>query len=427
MRVLVVGGGGREHALAWKIAKSPEVDRVLAAPGSDAIAATASCFPQVQVADSAGLIELARTEKVGLVVIGPEAPLAAGLADRLRESGITVFGPSAAAARLESSKSFAKRFMARHGIPTAGFREFTELGAAQAYVRELGGPCVVKADGLAAGKGVSVCATPAEAQGALTEIMGELRFGDAGAKVVVEERLEGQELSYYAITDGERIITLAPAQDHKRALDGDRGENTGGMGAYSPVPVVSEEIEARILADVVEPTIEGMAAEGHPFRGVLFVGLMLDRSGSVRVIEFNARFGDPETQSLMVRMSDDLFPALYGSAIGKLDPKHAPRNWSGAAVCVVLASGGYPRAYETGVPIDGLEALADDPDVEIFHSGTKRGADGRFETAGGRVLGVTARGGDVAQAVDGAYRAVERIHFPKMHFRRDIASCALPS
>lgn len=427
MRVLVVGSGGREHALTWKIAKSPEVGAVLAAPGSDAIAGSATCFPQVGVTDSAGLIELSRAEKVGLVVIGPEQPLAAGVADRLREAGVDVFGPSAAAARLESSKSFAKHFMARHGIPTAGFREFSELEAARSYVRELDRPCVVKADGLAAGKGVSVCDTPVQAERALDEIMGRRRFGDAGATVVVEERLEGQELSYYAITDGERIATLAPAQDHKRALDGDRGENTGGMGAYSPVPLVTEAIERQIRADIVEPTIEGMAADGHPFRGVLYVGLMVDAGGSVRVIEFNARFGDPETQPLMVRMDDDLLPLLYGAAVGKLDPKHAPRSWSGAAVCVVLVSGGYPRAYETGAAIEGLEALERDPDVVAFHSGTRRRPDGRFETAGGRVLGVTARGGNVGEAVDRVYAAVDRVRFARMQYRRDIASCALPS
>jgi phosphoribosylamine--glycine ligase len=423
----MVGGGGREHALAWKIDQSPHVDAVLAAPGSDAIASIATCFPELKVTDADALIELARSERIDLVVIGPEDPLAAGVADRLREAGIAAFGPSAAAARLESSKSFAKRFMNRHGIPTAAFREFSDSAEAKRYVRDLGGPCVVKADGLAAGKGVAVCATAAEAERALDEIMGDRRFGDAGAAVVIEELLEGDEVSYYAITDGEHIATLAPAQDHKRALDGDLGENTGGMGAYSPVPLVTDVVERRILSEVVEPTVRGMAEEGNPFTGVLYVGLMLDASGAPRVVEFNARFGDPETQPLMMRMEDDLFPLLYGSARGKLDPADAPERWSGAAVCVVLASPGYPRQCETGIAIEGLQELEDDPDLTVFHAGTKRRADGGFETAGGRVLGVTARGDDVAQAAERAYAAVDRIRFRGMQLRRDIAALALSS
>jgi len=427
MRVLVVGGGGREHALAWKIAKSPEVEAVLAAPGSDAIAAFATCFPEIAATDSAALVELARAEGIGLVVIGPEDPLAAGLADRLRAAEIPTFGPSAFAAQLESSKSFAKRFMTRHGIPTAAFREFSNLDAAEKYVRELGGACVVKADGLTAGKGVAVCSTPDEASRALREIMRDRRFGDAGSAVVVEEVLRGEEVSYYAITDGEHIATLAPARDHKRALDGDRGENTGGMGAYSPVSLITEAIERRIVREIVEPTVRGMAAEGHPFRGVLYVGLMVDSEGAPRVVEFNVRFGDPETQPLMVRMEDDLFPILLGSARGKLDPADFPRRWGPAAVCVVLASGGYPRDYETGVPIEGLAEAEGDPDVFVFHSGTRRRADGGYATAGGRVLGVTARGHDVAEAVARAYAAADRIRFRGMHLRRDIAAAALAS
>ncbi len=425
MRVLMVGGGGREHALAWKIDQSPHVDALLAAPGNDAIASIATCFPQLKVTDADALIELARTQRVDLVVIGPEGPLAAGVADRLREAGVVTFGPSAAAAQLESSKSFAKRFMTRHGIPTAAFREFSDRAAAGRYVRDLAGPCVVKADGLAAGKGVVVCATPPDAERALDEIMEERRFGDAGAVVVVEELLEGHEVSSYAITDGEHIATLAPAQDHKRALDGDRGENTGGMGAYSPVPLVTDAVERRILSEIVEPTIRGMAEEGNAFSGVLYVGLMLDPSGSPRVVEFNARFGDPETQPLMMRMEDDLFPILYGSARGKLDPADTPTRWSAAAVCVVLASSGYPRECETGVAIEGLRELEAESDLAVFHAGTKHRADGGFETAGGRVLGVTARGDDVAQAAARAYAAVDRIHFPGMQLRRDIAALAL--
>jgi phosphoribosylamine--glycine ligase len=427
MRVLVVGGGGREHALAWKIASSPKVEAVLAAPGSDAIAGFATCFPEIKATDVDALIQLARAERVGLVVIGPEDPLAAGLADRLREADIPTFGPSAFAAQLESSKSFAKRFMTRHGIPTAAFCEFSNLDAARSYVRELGGACVVKADGLAAGKGVAVCSTPDEAERALVEIMEDRRFGDAGSAVVVEERLEGDEVSYYAITDGEHIATLAPARDHKRALDGDQGENTGGMGAYSPVALITESIERRIVTEIVEPTVRGMAAEGHPFTGVLYVGLMVDAEGAPRVIEFNVRFGDPETQPLMVRMEDDLFPILYGSARGKLDPADSPNRWGQAAICVVLASGGYPRGYETDIPIDGLAEVEGDPDVFVFHAGTKRCADGGFVTAGGRVLGVTARGRDIAEAVARAYAAADRIRFRGMQLRRDIAATGLAS
>jgi phosphoribosylamine--glycine ligase len=348
----------------------------------------------VKADDLDGLLRLARSEAVDLVVVGPEDPLAAGLVDRLRDAGIAVFGPGRAAARLEGSKAFAKEFMARHRIPTAGFAVFDDLEAARAHVRASGGPCVVKADGLAAGKGVAVCDGPAQAEAALEEIMGQRRFGAAGARVVVEERLEGEEASYYAITDGEHVVTLAAAQDHKRALDGDRGENTGGMGAYSPAPVLSEAVEKRVLEQIVHPAIRGMAAEGSPYTGVLYVGLMIDASGAPRVVEFNVRFGDPETQPLVVRMDGDLVPLLEASARG-------------------------------GQPIEGLEAAAQDADVVVFHAGTRRRADGGFETAGGRVLGVTARGASVREARDRAYAAADRIRFPAMHLRRDIAARAL--
>ncbi len=424
MRVLVVGSGGREHALAWKIAASPLVDEVLAAPGSDGMADVARCLPQVKASDLDAVVAAARDEAVDLVVVGPEDPLAAGLVDRLREAGIASFGPSAEAAQLEGSKQFAKEFMARHDIPTADFAVFDALEPARAYVREQGGPCVVKADGLAAGKGVFVCDDPDAALTALDEIMGERRFGEAGARVVIEERMQGEEASYYAITDGERVVTLAAAQDHKRALDGDRGENTGGMGAYSPAPVVSDAVEKRILEEIVHPAIRGMARDGTPYTGVLFVGLMIDAAGVPRVVEFNVRFGDPETQALLLRMEGDLVPLLDGAARGRLEPE-INLGWGDAAVCVVLASGGYPRAYETGRVIDGLDAPADDPDVVVFHAGTRRGADGRFETAGGRVLGVTARGASVAVARERAYAAADRIRFEGRHLRRDIADRAL--
>ena len=421
MRILVIGSGGREHALAWKLARSPRVEAVLAAPGSDGISQDATCFPSVGADDQRGIVALARREGVGLVVVGPEGPLAAGLADRLRSAGIAVFGPSQSAARLESSKTFAKRFMARHGVPTASFEVFEDLAAATEYVRGVDGPCVVKADGLAAGKGVVVCDDAIEAEAALAEIMGERRFGDAGASVVIEERLVGEEASYYAVTDGETVVTLAAAQDYKRALDGDRGENTGGMGACSPTPVLTEPSEKRVLEEIVYPTLRGMAAEGSPYRGVLYVGLMIDASGAPKVIEFNVRFGDPETQPLVVRMTGDLAPLLEGAARGRLDPGAAPA-FDHAAVCVVLASGGYPRSYETGKRIEGIDALATDPTVTLFHAGTVRDAQGGFRTAGGRVLGVTARGAEVSEARERAYAAAASIRFDGVFYRRDIAA-----
>jgi phosphoribosylamine--glycine ligase len=423
MRVLVVGSGGREHALAWKIARSPRVEAVFAAPGSDGMADVARRC-DVAVDDFEGLTGLCRDEGVDLVVVGPEAPLAAGLSDHLRAAGLAVFGPSAAAAQLEASKHFAKEFMRRHEIPTADFATFDDLEAARAHVRALGAGCVVKADGLAAGKGVAVCATAAEAERALEETMGDRRFGSAGDRVVVEELLRGEEASYYAITDGEHVVTLAPAQDHKRALDGDRGENTGGMGAYVPAPVVSEAVEKRILERVVHPAIRGMAKEGTPYQGVLFVGLMIDEAGEPRVVEFNVRFGDPETQPLMLQMQDDLVPLLEASAKGGLD-RVAPPAVEGAAVCVVLASEGYPREFEKGRAIHGLGDVDADPDVVVFHAGTRRAPDGGFVTAGGRVLGVTARGESIAGARERAYAAVRRVGFEGAHFRSDIAARAL--
>ncbi len=424
MRVLVVGSGGREHALVWKIARSPLVASVLAAPGSDAIAELAECHPEVRADDVAQVVSLAREQRVDLVVVGPEDPLVAGLADRLREAGVATFGPSAAAARLEGSKSWAKAFMRRHGIPTARFATFDDLSTARSFARNQTQGCVVKADGLAAGKGVTVCDSPEQALTALDEVMGERRFGAAGDSVVIEERLRGEEASYYAITDGEHVVALVAAQDHKRALDGDRGENTGGMGAYAPAPVVDAAVEKRILERIVYPTVRGLAAEGMTYRGVLFVGLMVDAAGDPRVIEFNVRFGDPETQPLMVQMASDLVPLLDGAARGALG-RVAPPEGRGSAVCVVLASEGYPRAYPKGRAITGLDALSDLPDVVVFHAGTRRGEGGGFVTDGGRVLGVTARGDDVARARERAYAAVERISFEGAQFRRDIAARAL--
>ena len=425
MKVLVVGSGGREHALAWKIAQSPLLTALHAAPGSRALAALATCHPEVKAKDVEEIVALAQAESIDLVVVGPEDPLVAGVSDRLRAEGIATFGPSAAAAQLEGSKAFSKAFMQRHGIPTAAYAVFDAADAAHDYIDSLAAPCVVKADGLAAGKGVAMCPDSSSAHAAIEEMMGAKRFGDAGDRVVIEEWLQGEEASYYAICDGERIVTLAAAQDHKRALDGDAGENTGGMGAYSPAPVVSEVVEKKILERVVHPTIVGMAKDGHPYQGVLFVGLMIDDQGDPFVIEFNVRFGDPETQALMVRMESDFLPILEGSARGRLDESTAIA-WGEAAVCVVIASGGYPRDYATGLTISGLDGLAEDDSLVVFHAGTRAAADGAgFETAGGRVLGITARGDSVREARDRAYGAVGRVEFQDMHYRRDIADRAL--
>jgi phosphoribosylamine--glycine ligase len=427
MRVLVVGSGGREHALVWKIAQSPALTHLFAAPGGVGMSSLATCLPDIGVNDTDAIVALCKKELVDLVVVGPEDPLANGLADTLREAGFAVFGPSAYAAQLEASKRFSKEFMQRQQIPTAAFQPFSDLEAAQDYVRELAGPCVVKADGLAAGKGVVVCEGPDATQTALDglqEIMGDRRFGEAGSEVVIEELLVGEELSFYAISDGERIVNLTGAQDHKRALDGDQGENTGGMGAYSPAPVLTAEVESRIIREVVEPTIIGMREEGHPFVGVLFVGLMIAADGTAKVIEFNVRFGDPETQPLMMRLESDFLPLLDAAANGEL-AEETELSWGEAAVCVVLASAGYPRAYETGKLITGIEDAETDSAVTVFHAGTKAAASGGIETSGGRVLGVTARGASVREARDRAYAAASKIHFDGVQLRRDIAHRAL--
>jgi phosphoribosylamine--glycine ligase len=422
MRVLVLGSGGREHALCWAIARSPHVDTVLCAPGSAGIAADARVLP-VELGDNRAVVDLAKREGADLVVVGPEDPLVRGVADALAEAGIAVFGPSAAAARLEGSKAFAKDFMQRHSIPTARCEVFDDPGAAERWVRAHGGPVVVKADGLAAGKGVAVCDGPDEALAAIREMMCERRFGAAGARVLLEERLVGEEISYYAICDGERFTALGAAQDHKRALDGDRGENTGGMGAYSPPACADAALERAVLERVVRPVVDGMRAEGHPYRGVLFCGLMIV-AGEPRVIEFNARFGDPETQPLALRLESDLVPLLDAAARGRLAPDGAAPRLGDPALCVVLASAGYPRAHETGREIEGLEAAARIDGVKLFHSGTAFER-GRWWTRGGRVLGVGARGASLAQARERAYAAVERIRFEGVQYRRDIAARAL--
>jgi len=416
MKILIVGGGGREHALAWKIAQSPLVETLLAAPGNPGIARHARCV-DVGVDAHRELVELARRERVDLVVVGPEAPLVAGLADRFAEAGLTVFGPSARAAAIEGSKAFSKDLMRRYAIPTARFSTFDDAAAARRFCRELGAPLVVKADGLAAGKGAIVCPTLDEADAAIAECMERKAFGAAGARVVVEEFMVGQEVSFFTLSNGGDAMALAAAEDHKAVFDADRGPNTGGMGCYSPVPAFDEALEKRVMETIVRPTLSALAREGAPYRGVLYTGLMLTAEGP-RVVEFNCRFGDPECQALMVRTPGDPVPLLLAAARGEAWPP--ARSWSSSAsVCVNVASGGYPGKYQTGIPIRGVEAAEARDGVQVFHAGTAM-RDGRLVTAGGRVLGVTAVAQDIEAAITVAYAAVRDISFEGMHYRTDI-------
>ena len=418
MKVLVVGAGGREHALAWKIARSPLVKQILIAPGNPGTAEVGENVP-VKADDVAGLVTLARERKVDLVVVGPEAPLVAGLADALEAGKIAVFGPTRAAAELEGSKAFTKQFLVRHRIPTAEYGEFTVLGDAVRYVRDRRAPQVVKADGLAAGKGVFVCDDAAQAESALQQILGDNAFGAAGARVVVEERIDGVEVSCLAFSDGVRVVPLSTARDHKRAFDRDQGPNTGGMGAYSPAPDVDAKLERRILDTVLQPAIDGMRAEGRTYRGVLYAGIML-RGGDPFVLEFNARFGDPETQPLLYRMASDVVPALLGCA--RADLSGVKIEWDArAATCIVMAAGGYPGDYAKGDVIEGLAEAAKIPDTKVFHAGTAL-KDGKVVTAGGRVLGVTGLGLDPRAAAQKAYEAVARIRWNGARYRSDIAA-----
>jgi phosphoribosylamine--glycine ligase len=416
VRVLLVGGGSREHALAWKIAASPLVDALFAAPGNPGIARHARCLP-IGVDDADALVAAAERERIDFTVVGPEAPLVAGLADRFAARGLTALGPSRAAAAIEGSKTFAKALMARHGIPTARFETFTDPAAACAFCRRLGAPVVVKADGLTAGKGVTVCATLAEADQAIAACMERRAFGGAGATVVIEECLEGDELSFFALVSDEQARGLAAARDHKRVFDDDRGPNTGGMGAYSPVDDVDAATERLIMDEIVVPTVRALAREGAPYRGVLYAGLMLTAEGP-KVIEFNCRFGDPECQALMVRTDVDIVPLLLAAARGAPLPP-VPVWGKRAAVCVAVASGGYPGEYRTGLRIDGVSAAASVDGVQVFHAGTAE-RDGVLVTAGGRVLAVTAAAADLGTAVARAYEAVGRVRFDGMHYRRDI-------
>ena len=418
MRVLVVGGGGREHALAWALSRSPEVEHLIAAPGNAGIADRAQCVP-VRAEDWKRIAELAERERVDLVVVGPEAPLVDGLVDELLAHGIPAFGPGRDGARIEGSKVWAKALCREAGIPTAEAETFTDIDEAERYLGSLEPPYVVKAEGLAAGKGVTVAASREEAVVALRASLVDGAFGDAGRRVLIEEHLDGAEVSALALTDGETVVPLAFAQDFKRVGDGDAGPNTGGMGAYSPVPVVDEETRKRIDEDVLHATVAALRERGIAYRGVLYAGLMLTGDGP-KVLEFNARFGDPETQAILPRLGSDLASLLLATAEGRLGGQRVA--WRDeACVTVILASGGYPGDYRNGVPIDGLDAAASLDDVAVFHAGTALDGDGRVTTAGGRVLAVSALGKDLAAARERSYEAVSRIRFEGMHHRTDIA------
>jgi phosphoribosylamine--glycine ligase len=417
MKVLIIGSGGREHALCWAVAKSPLCERLFCAPGNAGIAAVAECLP-IPAEKIGDIVAVCHLHKIDFVIIGPEAPLAMGLADDLRAEGICCFGPGKEAAALESSKGFMKDLCARAGVPTAAYRRFTDAEAAKTYVREQGAPIVVKADGLAAGKGVMIAQTLDEAFAAIDDIMVKRIFGAAGAGVVIEEFMEGEEASFFALCDGEVALPFAAAQDHKAVFDGDKGPNTGGMGAYSPAPVIDAAIQARIMREIVQPTVAAMRAMGCPFTGVLFAGLMITKTGP-KLIEFNVRFGDPETQATLTRLQSDALALLYAAAKGMLDGVEI--HWHDrAALCVVMAAEGYPGDYKKHTVIRGLDEAAAMPDVVVFHAGTERNAAGEVVANGGRVLGVAATGATVAEAQARAYRAVDKIDWPEGFCRRDI-------
>lgn len=423
MNVLVIGGGGREHALAWKAAQSANVSTVFVAPGNAGTATEPKLTNvAIDVTDIAGLLAFVQDNAVELTIVGPEAPLVAGVVDAFQAAGQTIFGPTQAAAQLEGSKAFTKDFLARHAIPTAEYQNFTEIEPALAYVREKGAPIVVKADGLAAGKGVIVAMTLQEAEDAIRDMLAGNAFGDAGSRVVIEEFLDGEEASFIVMVDGKNVAPFATSQDHKRAGDGDSGPNTGGMGAYSPAPVVTQEIHDRVMKEVIMPTVEGMAAEGHPYVGFLYAGLMIMADGTPKVIEYNCRFGDPETQPIMLRLQSDLVALCQTACKGELagtiiefDPR--------ASVGVVLAAGGYPGDYKKGDVISGLE-IASEMEGKVFHAGTAL-KDGQVVTSGGRVLCATALGNSVTEAQKTAYDLVNAIKWQDVYFRNDIAYRAI--
>jgi phosphoribosylamine--glycine ligase len=421
MKVLVVGGGGREHALIWKIAQSRKVTKIFAAPGNAGIAQLAECVP-IKSEDIAGLLAFAQSKEIDLTIVGPEGPLSMGIIDAFTEAGLRAFGPSGKAAEIEASKRFSKDLMKKYNIPTAEYGVFTDKAAAEAYVRQKGAPIVVKADGLAAGKGVVVAETVEEALSALDLIMTDKAFGAAGDRVVIEECLRGEEASFMAFSDGKTVVPMASSQDHKRVSDADKGPNTGGMGAYSPAPVVTKKLERAVMDTIMIPTVRAMEKEGRLFKGVLYAGLMINE-GEAKVLEFNARFGDPETQPVMARLDTDLIEiidAILAGSLAKIDIK-----WKAdSAVCVVMASGGYPGNYEKGREIRGLDKAARHEGVFVFHAGTAL-RNGAVVTDGGRVLGVTGLGPVIAAAIDNAYAGVREISYEGAHFRRDIGARAL--
>ncbi|MBK5915187.1 phosphoribosylamine--glycine ligase [Rhodocyclus purpureus] len=421
MKLLVIGSGGREHALAWRLAQAPGLRRkIYVAPGNAGTALEPE-LENLPLTDPVALADFAESEKVALTVVGPEAPLAAGVVDIFRARGLKIFGPTKAAAQLESSKDFAKRFMARHKIPTAAFATFTDASAAHAYVDAQGAPIVIKADGLAAGKGVVVAMNLAEAHAAIDDMLAGNKLGDAGARVVIEEFLDGEEASFIVMVDGKNVLPLASSQDHKRIGDGDTGPNTGGMGAYSPAPVVTPEIHARVMREIIMPTVRGMAADGIPYTGFLYAGLMIGRDGSVKTLEFNCRMGDPETQPIMMRLKSDLAVLLEHAIDGKLDAIEA--EWDRrVALGVVLAAANYPETPRVGDTINGLSEGSND--AHVFHAGTRL-VDGKVVTSGGRVLCVTALGDNVRLAQQGAYEVASGIHFDGMQLRRDIGYRAI--
>ncbi len=421
MKVLVVGGGGREHALVWKIAQSPRVKKIYAAPGNAGMARLAKCEP-IKAEDITRLLSFAKAKAIDLTIVGPETPLSLGIVDEFTKAGLRIFGPSKKAAEIEANKAFTKDLMKKFHVPSAEFETFTDRTAAEEYVRRKDAPIVVKAAGLAAGKGVVVAETVEEAVNALNMIMTEKTFGPAGDVVVIEECLKGEEASFMAFTDGKTVVPMASAQDHKRVFDADKGPNTGGMGAYSPAPIVTKKIEHQVMDKVMIPTVRAMEKEGRLFKGILYAGLMI-HEGQARVLEFNARFGDPETQPVMARLETDLIEiieAILDGTLAKVNIRWKPES----AVCVVMAAGGYPGAYEKGREIKGLENASRHPGVIVFHAGTAF-KDGKVVTDGGRVLGVTGLGPIVAAAIDNAYAGVRDIYFEGAHYRRDIGARAL--
>lgn len=419
MKVLVIGSGGREHALVWKISQSPKVDKIFCAPGNAGIAQDAECVA-IKADDLDGLLAFALQQNIDLTVVGPEVPLTMGIVDKFNEKGLKIFGPSGKAAEIEGSKTFAKDLMAKYGIPTAKYGAFTDAAEAKAFLATVGLPCVVKADGLAAGKGVLICETEAEAIAAIDDILVDNKFGNAGSRVVVEEFLTGQEVSMLAFTDGKTVVPMVSSQDHKRIWDGDKGLNTGGMGAYSPAPVYTDDVHAIVVPQVLEATVAAMQSEGRPFAGILYAGLMLTADGP-KVLEFNARFGDPETQAVLPRLKSDLVDIFMAIIDGRLDEMNI--EWhKEAAVCVVLASGGYPESSDKGRVITGLAEAAATGAI-VFHAGTKL-TDGNMVTNGGRVLGISALGSDIAEAIANAYKGVAEVKFENMQYRTDIGKKA---